>query len=114
MDYIEQTKKIYNNIIIKRITKWKITFKSKCLIIPGSDLSVHNKLDFLRQTEKFLKQLIEDMLLKGKYPNLKILGICFGLEIIVSAFKGELLNNLGEVKLIMILKKYLLIKTFLI
>jgi GMP synthase-like glutamine amidotransferase len=44
-------------------------------------------------SKKFLKELIEDILLKGKYPNLKILGICFGLEIIVSAFKGEIIKQ---------------------
>ncbi len=33
------------------------------------------------------------MLLNGKYPNLKILGICFGLEIIASAFKGEIIKQ---------------------
>ena len=77
----------------KELPNEKLLSESKCLIIPGSDLSVHNKLDFLRETEKFLKELIEDMLLKGKYPNLKILGICFGLEIIVSAFKGEIIKQ---------------------
>ena len=33
------------------------------------------------------------MLLNGKYPNLKILGICFGLEIIMSGFGAELNKN---------------------
>ena len=33
------------------------------------------------------------MLLNGKYTNLKILGICFGLEIIASAFKGEIIKQ---------------------
>ena len=105
MVYKTNKKKFIIILSSKELPNEKLISESKCLIIPGSDLSVHNKLDFLRQTEKFLKQLIEDMLLKGKYPNLKILGICFGLEIIVSAFKGELLNNLGQVKLVMILKK---------
>ena len=58
----------------------KLLSESKCLIIPGSDLSVHNKLDFLRETEKFLKELIEDMLLKGKYQNLKIFGNLFWIR----------------------------------
>ena len=64
--------------------------KTKCILIPGSDLSVHDNYDFLRETEKYMKNLIIDIEEKGKYPNLKILGICFGLEIIMNAFGGKL------------------------
>ncbi len=56
-------------------------------------IKVYIIIKFFKTTEKFLKQLIEDMLLNGKYPNLKILGICFGLEIIASAFKGEIIKQ---------------------
>ena len=64
--------------------------KTKCILIPGSDLSVHDDYDFLRKTEKYLSKLIVDMEEKGKYPNLKILGICFGLEIIMNGLGGKL------------------------
>ena len=62
----------------------------KKYLIPGSDLSVHDDYDFLRKTEKYLTNLITDVEEKGKYPNLKILGICFGLEIIMNALGGKL------------------------
>ena len=71
--------------------------RCKCLIIPGSELSVYEDFDFLRKTEVFLKQLIEDILFNGKYPQLKILGICFGMEIVISALKGKI-ANLGKGK----------------
>ena len=64
--------------------------KAKCILIPGSDLSVHDDYEFLRQTEKYLVDLIIDIEDKGKYPNLKILGICFGLEIIMNGLGGKL------------------------
>ena len=64
--------------------------KAKCIIIPGSELSVHDNLKFLRQTEKYFYNLIKDIEEKGKYPQLKILGICFGLEIIMNGFGAKL------------------------
>ena len=64
--------------------------KAKCIIVPGSELSVHDNLKFLRKTEKYFANLIQEIEEKGKYPNLKILGICFGLEIILSGFGAEL------------------------
>ena len=64
--------------------------RAKCIIVPGSELSVHDNLQFLRKTEKYFNKLIKDIEQKGKYPNLKILGICFGLEIIMNGLGGEL------------------------
>ena len=64
--------------------------KAKCIIVPGSELSVYDNLKFLRKTEKYFANLIQEIEEKGKYPNLKILGICFGLEIILSGFGAEL------------------------
>ena len=69
--------------------------KAKCLIIPGSDLNVYNELDFLRKTEKFLYSLINDILYNNKYPQLKLLGICFGMEIFISALEGKI-SNMGK------------------
>jgi GMP synthase-like glutamine amidotransferase len=68
----------------------KMLKKAKCIIIPGSELSVHDNLKFLRQTEKYFYNLIKDIEEKGKYPQLKILGICFGLEIIMNGFGAKL------------------------
>ena len=67
--------------------------KTRCLIIPGSELSVHDDLDFLRKTEKYMADLTKEIEENGKYPNLKILGICFGLEIIMSGLGAELDKN---------------------
>lgn len=71
----------------------KMLKKAKCIIIPGSDLSVHDNIAFLRKTEKYLFNLIKDIEEKGKYPHLKILGICFGLQIIMSGFGAKLNKN---------------------
>ena len=71
----------------------EILKKAKCLIIPGSELSVHDDLDFLRKTEKYMADLTKEIEEKGKYPNLKILGICFGLEIIMNGLGAELNKN---------------------
>ena len=64
--------------------------RAKCIIVPGSELSVHDNLEFLRKTEKYFYNLIKDIEEKGKYPQLKILGICFGLEIIMNGFGAKL------------------------
>ena len=54
---------------------------------------MHDDLDFLRKTEKYFTNLIKEIEENGKYPNLKILGICFGLEIIMSGLGAELNKN---------------------
>lgn len=69
--------------------------RAKCLIIPGSDLSVYNDYDFLRKTEAFLNKLIDDMVFHNKYQNLKLLGICFGMEIFISSLGGKI-SNMGK------------------
>lgn len=76
----------------------EILKKAKCIIIPGSELSVHNELEFLRKTEKYFVNLIKDIEDNGKYPNLKILGICFGLEIIMNGLGAELNKNSWDKK----------------
>jgi GMP synthase-like glutamine amidotransferase len=53
-------------------------------MIPGSDLSVYEDHEFLRKTEIWLKNLIDN------YPNVKFLGICFGFQILVQALGGEM------------------------
>lgn len=61
--------------------------KCKCLIIPGSDLSVFDDYSFLRKTEQYMKRIIDN---KTQYPNLKILGICFGLQLILNGLEAQL------------------------
>ena len=68
----------------------KMLNRAKCIIIPGSELSVHDNLKFLRETEIYFVNLIREIEENGKYPHLKILGICFGLEIIMSGFGAKL------------------------
>ena len=68
----------------------KMLKRAKCIIVPGSELSVHDNLEFLRKTEKYFYNLIKEIEEKGKYPHLKILGICFGLEIMMNGFGAKL------------------------
>ena len=78
------------NVSTDGLPSEELISKTKAILIPGSNLSVYNDYDFLRKTEVFLKKLIEDILFNNKYPNLKILGICFGMQIIISALGGKI------------------------
>ena len=86
----------YINVSTDGLPSEELLSKTKAILIPGSNLSVYNDFDFLRQTEKFLKNLIDDILFNKKYPNLKLLGICFGMQIIVSALGGTIEKMAGE------------------
>ena len=86
----------YINVSTDGLPSEELLSKTKAILIPGSNLSVYNDFDFLRQTEKFLKNLIDDILFNKKYPNLKLLGICFGMQIIVSALGGTIEKMTGE------------------
>ena len=80
----------YINVSTDGLPSEDLLSKTKAILIPGSNLSVYNDYDFLKKTEIFLKKLIDDILFNDKYPNLKILGICFGMQIIVSALGGKI------------------------
>ena len=80
----------YINVSTDGLPSEELIAKTKAILIPGSNLSVYNDYDFLRKTEVFLKKLIDDILFNNKYPKLKILGICFGMQIIVSALGGKI------------------------
>ena len=80
----------YINVSTDGLPSEELLSKTKAILIPGSNLNVYNDYDFLRQTEKFLKNLIDDILFNKKYPKLKLLGICFGMQIIVSALGGTI------------------------
>ena len=86
----------YINVSTDGLPSEELLSKTKAILIPGSNLSVYNDFDFLRQTEKFLKNLIDDILFNKKYPNLKLLGICFGMQIIVNALGGTIAKMTGE------------------
>ena len=86
----------YINVSTDGLPSEELLSKTKAILIPGSNLSVYNDFDFLRQTEKFLKTLIDDILFNKKYPNLKLLGICFGMQIIVNALGGSIKKMAGE------------------
>ena len=62
----------------------------KCIIIPGSNLNVNDKYEFLRKTEKFLKNIIDKIY--KKELNIKLLGICFGMQIIINCLGGKILS----------------------
>lgn len=57
--------------------------KTKALIIPGSHLSVNMKHSFLRQAESWFRQF------HVKYPKVKFLGICFGIQQICTSLGGK-------------------------
>lgn len=56
---------------------------AKAIIIPGSHLSVYNDHDFLRKTEEWIKHFHEN------HEKVKFLGICFGMQIFVTAMGGK-------------------------
>ena len=85
----------YINVSTDGLPSEELLSKTKAILIPGSNLSVYNDYDFLRKTESFLKDLIKDMLFNKKYPKLKLLGICFGMQIIVSALGGTIVKMPG-------------------
>ena len=87
---------IYINVSSDGLPSEELLSKTKAILIPGSNLSVYNDYDFLRKTEVFLKNLIEDILFNKKYPKLKLLGICFGMQIIASALGGSIRKMIGE------------------
>ena len=86
----------YINVSTDGLPSEELLSKTKAILIPGSNLSVYNDYDFLRKTEVFLKNLIDDILFNKKYPQLKLLGICFGMQIIVSALGGRIGKMTGQ------------------
>ena len=86
----------YINVSTDGLPSEELLSKTKAILIPGSNLSVYNDYDFLRKTETFLKNLIEEILFNKKYPKLKLLGICFGMQIIISALGGTIKKMTGE------------------
>ena len=86
----------YINVSTDGLPSEELLSKTKAILIPGSNLSVYNDYDFLRKSETFLKNLIDDILFNKKYPKLKLLGICFGMQIIVSALGGTIKKMAGE------------------
>jgi len=56
---------------------------AKAILIPGSHLSVYNDHDFLRKTEAWIKNFHQN------HENVKFLGICFGMQIFVTAMGGK-------------------------
>ena len=88
----------YINISTDGLPSEELLSKTKAILIPGSNLSVYNDYDFLRKTEIFLKKLIEDILFNNKYPSLKILGICFGMQIIINALGGKITKMKSQPK----------------
>ena len=86
----------YINVSTDGLPSEELLSKTKAILIPGSNLSVYNDYDFLRKTETFLKNLIDDILFNKKYPKLKILGICFGMQIIISALGGTVTKMAGQ------------------
>ena len=56
---------------------------AKAILIPGSHLSVYNDHDFLRKTEEWIKNF------HTNHESVKFLGICFGMQIFMTALGGK-------------------------
>jgi GMP synthase-like glutamine amidotransferase len=67
--------------------------KIKAVIIPGSELSVYMDVDFLRHTEEWIRNLIVN------YPEVKFLGLCFGMQLFITAIGGKV-ESMGEGKFV--------------
>jgi len=57
--------------------------KTKAIIIPGSALNIYNNVPFVEKTAEWLKTFHE------KHPKIKLLGICFGEQLLCHALGGK-------------------------
>jgi GMP synthase-like glutamine amidotransferase len=56
---------------------------TKAVIIPGSHISVYDDYEYLTRTKEFLYNLAKN------YPDIRILGICFGAQMVAEALGGR-------------------------
>lgn len=59
--------------------------KCKRIIIPGSTFSTNNDYKFIKDAEVWLK----DIYLNPEYKHIKILGLCFGMQIMMQSLGSE-------------------------
>lgn len=78
---------------IFRISRCNLLKKTKYIIIPGSNLRVYNDIDFLKKTKIYLKNLIVKIKFEKAYPQLRILEVCFGLQIIIDNLGGKIVKE---------------------
>ena len=57
--------------------------KAKAIIIPGSHFSVYDDYEFIKTTEEFIRNIVSN------FKEIKLLGICFGEQLIIQALGGE-------------------------
>lgn len=57
--------------------------KIKRIIIPGSHFSVYDDHKFIKDTEVFIRNIVEN------HKDIKLLGICFGEQLIIQALGGK-------------------------
>lgn len=74
---------IYINASTDPLPDENLLKKTKAIIIPGSDLNIYSDIDFLRKTEAFLVNVLEN------HKHIKYLGLCFGMQLIVNALGGK-------------------------
>jgi GMP synthase-like glutamine amidotransferase len=60
----------------------EILKRTKAIIIPGSALNLYNNIPFIPQTVEWLKEI------HNNYTHIKLLGICFGEQLICYAHGG--------------------------
>lgn len=68
----------------------EILDRCKCIVIPGSHISVYNDFPFIKDTEEYLRKVHEG------HSKVKILGICFGQQLLVQALGGEVKKMEGR------------------
>ena len=61
----------------------EILKRTKAIIIPGSALNLYNEIPFIPRTVEWLKEI------HSNYPHVKVLGICFGEQLICYTHGGK-------------------------
>jgi GMP synthase-like glutamine amidotransferase len=81
--YRKNTENWHYLICSKKLPDEKELKNAKAIIIPGSHLSINDDYEFLRITEKWIKDF------HNNHPNVKYLGICFGMQIFMTSLGGK-------------------------
>jgi GMP synthase-like glutamine amidotransferase len=81
--YRKNTEKWNYLICSQKLPNEEELINAKAIIIPGSHISINDDYDFLRKTEKWIKDFHQN------HPDVKFLGICFGMQIFITSLGGK-------------------------
>ncbi len=70
----------------------EILIKTKCIIIPGSGLHIYQNPENLGRVREYLITVIQN------YPNIKILGICYGHQIMAYSHGSNIVPKEFRIK----------------